>query len=34
MGEFLNELHVPNNNKAMILHVRNSHQVNSFKLVK
>ena len=34
MGEFLNELRVPNNNKAMILHVRNSHQVNSFKLVK
>ena len=34
MGEFLNELHIPNNNKAMILHVRNSHQVNSFKLVK
>ncbi len=34
MGEFLNELHVPNNNKAMILHVRNNHQVNSFKLVK
>ena len=34
MGEFLNELHVPNNSKAVILQVRNSHQVNSFKLVK
>ena len=34
MGEFFSELHIPNNNKAVILQVRNSHQVNSFKLVK
>jgi len=34
MGEFLNELYIPNNYKAMILQVRSRHHVNSFKLIK
>ena len=33
-GEFFNELHIPVNNQAMILQLRNDHQVQSFKLLK
>jgi hypothetical protein len=33
-GEFFNELHIPVNNQAMILQLRNEHQVQSFKLLK
>jgi hypothetical protein len=34
MGEFSNELHIPNNNKAVILQVRSANHVKSFKLVR
>ena len=33
-GNFLNELHISNNDKALILQVRKNDQVNTFKLVK
>ena len=33
-GEFFNELHIPVNNQAMILQLRNDQQVQSFKLLK
>jgi hypothetical protein len=34
MGEFFNELHIPINNKVMILQLRNESQTQSFKLLK
>ena len=34
MGEFFNELYIPNNNKAMILQLRSNNQVKSFKLIR
>jgi len=33
-GKFLNELHISNNNQAVILNVRKNNQVKTFKLVK
>jgi len=33
-GEFFNELHIPMNNQAMILQLRNDQQVQSFKLIR
>jgi hypothetical protein len=34
MGEFSNELNIPNNNKAVILQIRSENHVKSFKLVR